>query len=93
MSHKPEFNWGLSFGNVVQIILLCAGMIGMYYKLVQDVELNAKGVAENSNDIKELRTEMRDTRSEILEELKENLTPIRDDVRWLVRREAEKHGD
>jgi hypothetical protein len=104
MSHRVGFKWELSVGNVIQIILISVSVIGLYFKLIQDVETNSGRIDHNSKKIAEVSEQVGATEDKLFKKIEQSnrefesrmldqLAPIREDVRWLVRREAEKRDD
>ena len=90
---KPEF----AFGHLVQIIAMLVVAVGVWYGLVADVKRNQADIALNSKSIEELRI----SNNRLLETVNENaerreirmtsqMNDIKQDVSWLVRREADK---
>lgn len=90
---KPEF----AFGHIVQIVSMLIVAATVWFGLVNDVQRNRDNIATNTKSIEELRvannvllktvSEDADRREE---RMMERMGEIRQDVSWLVRREADR---
>ncbi|MBR9764412.1 MAG: hypothetical protein GYB53_13020 [Rhodobacteraceae bacterium] len=57
MAGKPEFTPTISFGNLVQIVLILLGGAGAFYAMRAQTETNASEIARSAVELKEARAE------------------------------------
>ena len=101
MNNPVSFDWGISFGNAVQIVTVLIAVVGIYYGLVAEQKSNGKEIARNAADIEKLYSErtalinelrMVDDRRE--ERFVRLLGELKTDVHYLVRSSSKKRiGD
>jgi steroid 5-alpha reductase family enzyme len=92
---KPEF----ALGHLVQIVSMVAVALAVWFGLVGDVQRNRDNIATNTKSIEELRlanSQLLKTVNEAAERrearMMARMGEIKDDVSWLVRREADREG-
>lgn len=65
----PQIKYEWSIGNIIQIILICAGGLGMFFTLQADVSANTNNLARLetalSVEIQERRTEREAVRTQV----------------------------
>lgn len=107
MNHRVAFKWEVSFGHVVQMGAIVIGVVGLYYGLLAGQKENAVAVKQNAANIQtntESIKKLAESRNDLIGQLRVEadkreertmglIRDIKDDVSWLVRREADKSGD
>lgn len=95
--HHIAFKWEFSLGHIVQVLLVAAAGLGIWYGLVADVDTNRRNIAANAKHIEDLR----EANTKMLEQVEASaerrehrlmghIGEIKQDVSWLVRREADR---
>jgi len=104
MSEQTSTLWkGISLGDVVRVVVVFVALIGAYYQVTKQVEANTFGVAANGARIEQVSVSTRADGDRMVERLKgdrarfekqvlSQIASVKDDVRWLVRREVKKGG-
>lgn len=100
MTEKVKYVSEIALGHLVQTVVAVASVVGIYYALVQDIQINTADIKANRNYINELKTDLHSNAASIQEVKKElrqemqlqeqrvlqHVIETKDDVRWLVRR-------
>lgn len=101
--HHIAFKWEISVGQVLQLVVVALSVVGLYYGLVigqnenrMMIESNTEAIKSNSEAIKQVIVARKEALTQLRREaeLREqrimgSVTEIKENVNWLVRREAE----
>jgi cell division protein FtsX len=92
ISFKNEITLGHVFQLLITLLAGTCGLLGIYYSLVMKVSSTAERSEQNSEKIITLERSV-DLRIQGMEDdIIERLQTVSEDVRWLVRREADNGG-
>lgn len=104
MNHRVSFKWEWSFGHIVQMVTILGSLVGLYFGLVSGIDKNRENIEDNTKAITQNAKSIdaiRETRKQMIKDWQEEanrreerqldmIREIKENVNWLVRREADK---